>query len=234
MRVVIFGDDREQLDFDAFVLRQAGLQPMATINEEKFLSLCADEAPDLVVMDANSKDTDLLPVVGKVRSQSDVPLMLLSPEKEEEYILKALDLGADDYLVKPHSPRMLAARVKVLLRRGRPIPLSALGPVTIQGLTLDPEQHVVITPQGSTVRLTNMEFRLLFLLMRNPDRVIPSETIIERVWGYEGEGEGALVKNLISRLRHKVEPNPSDPRYIKTVPGVGYSFAPTTDESGGG
>jgi DNA-binding response OmpR family regulator len=234
MRVVLFGDDREQLDFDAFVLRQAGLQPMATISEEKFLSLCADEAPDLVVLDANSKDTDLLAAIGKVRSEADVPLMLLSPEKEEEYILKALDLGADDYLVKPHSPRMLAARVKVLLRRGRPSPLSALGPVTIQGLTLDPEQHVVTTPQGSTVRLTNMEFRLLFLLMRNPERVIPSETIIERVWGYGGEGEGALVKNLISRLRHKVEPNPSDPQYIKTVPGVGYSFSPTTDESGGG
>lgn len=106
------------------------------------------------------------------------------------------------------------------------MPLSALGPITIQGLTLDPEQHLVVTPSGSTVRLTNMEFRLLFLLMTNPDRVIPSETIVERVWGYSGRGEVTLVKNVISRLRHKVEPDPAHPQYVKTVPGIGYSFSP--------
>ncbi len=233
MKVVIFGDDREQLDFDAFVLRQAGLQPVSTTSEEKFLSMCAEEAPHLVVMDANSKEMDLLSLVCKLRSESGVPLIVVSPEKEEEYILKALDLGADDYIVKPHSPRMLATKAKVLLRRERPMPLSALGPITIQGLTLDPEQHLVLTWQGSTIRLTNMEFRLLFLLMRNPDRVIPSETIVERVWGYGGTGGATLVKNLVSRLRHKVESDPAEPRYIKTVPGIGYSFSPTQEPDTG-
>ncbi len=233
MKVVIFGDDREQLDFDAFVLRQAGLQPVGTIDEEKFLSMCAEEEPHLVVMDANSKEMDLLSLVSKLRSESRVPLILVSAEKEEEYILKALDLGADDYIVKPHSPRMLATRAKVLLRRERPMPLSALGPITIQGLTLDPEQHSVTTSSGGTVRLTNMEFRLLFLLMRNSERVIPSETIVERVWGYGGTGEVTLVKNLVSRLRHKVEPEPANPRYIKTVPGIGYSFSPSEEPDTG-
>lgn len=113
------------------------------------------------------------------------------------------------------------------------MPLSALGPITIQGLTLDPEQHLALTSQGSTIRLTNMEFRLLFLLMRNPDRVIPSETIVERVWGYSGTGEATLVKNLVSRLRHKVESDPAKPRYIKTVPGIGYSFSPTEEPDTG-
>jgi DNA-binding response OmpR family regulator len=151
--------------------------------------------------------------------------MLVAPAKDEEYILKALDLGVDDYLAKPHSPQMLVARAKVLLRRAQPVPLSALGPVTVQGLTLDPEQHLVTMPGGSTVRLTNMEFRLLYLLMRNPDRVIPTETIVERVWGYGGRGEATLVKNLVSRVRRKVEPDPSNPRYVRTISGIGYSFS---------
>jgi DNA-binding response OmpR family regulator len=226
MRVVIFGDDRDQLEFDALVLRQAGLQPVTTIDEAKFLSICAEEAPDLVVIDATSKEMDLLSVTSKVRSDSDVPIMALSPEREEEYILQTLDRGVDDYLIKPHTPRMLAARARTLLRRARPIPLSALGPITIEGLTLDPEQHLVLTSEGRKIHLTNLEFRLLYLLMRNPGRVIPSETIIDRVWGYSGEGDNTLLVNLMSRLRRKVEPEPANPRYIKTVPGIGYSFSP--------
>jgi DNA-binding response OmpR family regulator len=157
-------------------------------------------------------------------------LILAAPATDEEYVLKALDLGVDDYLAKPHSPQMLVARAKVLLRRGQPIPLSALGPVTVQGLTLDPEQHLVTMPEGSTVRLTNMEFRLLYLLMRNPDRVIPTETIVDRVWGYGGKGEATLVKNLVSRVRRKVEPDAANPRFVKTVTGVGYSFSSTGAE----
>lgn len=226
MRVVIFGDDRDQLEFDALVLRQAGLQPVTTIDEGKFLSICAEEAPDLVIIDATSKEMDLLSVTSKVRSDSGVPIMALSPEREEEYILQALDRGVDDYLIKPHTPQMLAARARTLLRRARPIPLSAVGPITIEGLTLDPEQHLVITSEGRRIHLTNLEFRLLYLLMRNPARVIPSETIIDRVWGYSGEGDNTLLVNLMSRLRRKVEPEPANPRYIKTVPGIGYSFSP--------
>jgi len=229
MTVVIFGDDRDQLEFDGLVLRQAGLQPVTTIDEGKFLSLCAEEAPDLILIDATSKEIDLLSLVSKVRSESGVPILAVSPEREEEYILQALDRGVDDYLIKPHTPRMLAARVRTLLRRTRPMPLSVLGPMTIQGLTLDPEQRLFVTLDGSTVRLTNLEFRLLFLLMRNPGRVIPSEMLVERVWGYGGKGETTLVKNLVSRLRHKVEPDPANPRYIKTVPGIGYSFSPSEE-----
>jgi len=226
MRVVIFGDDRDQLEFDALVLRQAGLQPVTTIDEGKFLSICAEEAPDLVIIDATSKEMDLLSVTSKVRSDSGVPIMALSPEREEEYILQALERGVDDYLVKPHTPRMLAARARTLLRRARPIPLSAVGPITIEGLTLDPEQHLVITSEGRRIHLTNLEFRLLYLLMRNPGRVIPSETIIDRVWGYSGEGDNRLLISLMNRLRRKVEPDSANPRYIKTVPGIGYSFSP--------
>jgi len=230
MKALIFGDDADQLEFVAFVLRQAGLQPLATVSEERFLTQCAEEEPALILLDATSNETELLPLVARVRAESDVPLMLVAPAKDEEYILKALDLGVDDYLAKPHSPQMLVVRAKVLLRRAQPIPLSALGPVTVQGLTLDPEQHLVTMPDGSTVRLTNMEFRLLYLLMRNPDRVIPTETIVERIWGYGGRGEATLVKNLVSRVRRKVEPDAANPRFVKTVTGVGYSFSSTGAE----
>jgi DNA-binding response OmpR family regulator len=230
MKALIFGDDADQLEFVAFVLRQAGLQPLATVSEERFLTQCAEEEPALILLDATSNETELLPLVARVRAESHVPLMLVAPAKDEEYILKALDLGVDDYLAKPHSPQMLVVRAKVLLRRAQPIPLSALGPVNVQGLTLDPEQHLVTMPDNSTVRLTNMEFRLLYLLMRNPDRVIPTETIVERVWGYGGRGEATLVKNLVSRVRRKVEPDAANPRFVKTVTGVGYSFSSTGAE----
>ena len=225
MKTLVFGDDRDQLEFDAFVLRQAGLQPLVTSNEEKLLAMCVEEAPDLILLDATSREVDFLPLVASVRSDSAVPILLASPESDEEYVLRALDLGVDDYLPKPHSPRMLAARARTLLRRTQSMPLSALGPVIVEGMTLDPEQHVLVTLGGSTVRLTNMEFRLLYLLMRNPDRVIPTETIVERVWGYGGRSEATLVKNLVSRVRRKVEPDPAHPRYVRTVPGVGYSFS---------
>jgi two-component system response regulator RegX3 len=232
MRTLIFSDDRDQVEFAAFVLRQAGLQPVVTTSEDKFLAMCGDENPDLILLDATSKETDLTALAGRVRAESDALMMLVSAKDDEEHILSALDLGVDDYLVKPHSPQMLAGRAKALLRRAQPVPLSALGSVMVQGLTLDPERHLVTTPDGSEVRLTNMEFRLLFLLMRNPDRVIPSETIVERVWGFGGKGEATLVKNLVSRVRHKVEPDPANPRYLKTVSGVGYSFSSTeTPES---
>jgi DNA-binding response OmpR family regulator len=233
MKTLIYSDDQDQLEFDAFVLRQAGLQPLTTTSEERFLAMCAEEAPDFILLDASSKETDLMPLVRAVRSDLDTPIMVAAPIADEEYLLRALDMGVDDYLVKPHSPRMLAARARVLLRRAQPMPLSALGPVSVQGLILDPEQHLVTTPGGSTVRLTNLEFRLLFLLMRNPDRAIPTETIVERVWGYGGKGEVTLVKNLVSRVRRKVEPDAANPRYVKTVPGVGYSFSSTgtTDPS---
>lgn len=228
MKVLLYGDNRDQLDFDTFVLRQAGLQPLATSSADKLLAMCAEEAPDLIILETTSRETDLLPLVGRLRTDSDTALMLISPQGEEEHILAALDLGVDDYLPRPHSPQMLVARIRALIRRAQPVPLSALGPVSVQDLVLDPEQHVVTTADGSAVRLTNMEFRLLFLLMRNPDRVIPTETIVERVWGYGGAGEATLVKNLVSRLRHKIEPDPAHPRYVKTVPGVGYSFSSTS------
>ncbi|HEM61318.1 MAG TPA: response regulator transcription factor [Chloroflexi bacterium] len=228
MKVLLYGDNRDQLDFDTFVLRQAGLQPLATSSADKLLAMCAEEAPDLIILETTSRETDLLPLVGRLRTDSDTALMLISPQGEEEHILAALDLGVDDYLPRPHSPQMLVARIRALIRRAQPVPLSALGPVSVQDLVLDPEQHVVTTADGSAVRLTNMEFRLLFLLMRNPDRVIPTETIVERVWGYGGAGEATLVKNLVSRLRHKIEPDPAHPRYVKTVPGIGYSFSSTS------
>jgi len=90
---------------------------------------------------------------------------------------------------------------------------------------------VLLTPEGSAVRLTNMEFRLLYLLMRNPDRVIPTEIIVERVWGYGGKGEVTLVKNLVSRVRRKVEPDPAHPRYVTTIPGIGYAFSSSGEEN---
>jgi DNA-binding response OmpR family regulator len=230
MQVVVFGDDPDQLELHALAFRQAGFQPVTVMSEERLLSICAQEGPDLLILDVTSREKDPLPVIRKVRSESsesDVPIIVTSPQADEDYILQVLEAGVDDYLVKPHTHRMLLARARTILRRTRAMPLSALGPITIEGLTLDPEQHLVTISDGRGIHLTNLEFRLLYLLMRNPGRVVPSETIVDRVWGYSGEGDSTLLVNLMSRLRRKVEPDSANPRYIKTVPGIGYSFSPS-------
>jgi len=122
---------------------------------------------------------------------------------------------------------MLLAHVNVQLRRARVVPSTLVPDLTAANLSLDPERHTVMLPSGQVRQLTNLEFRLLYCLMVNRGHVLTTETIIEKVWGYTGEGDRNLLKSLISRLRAKIEPSPREPKLITTVPGVGYTFNPT-------
>ncbi|HIP70322.1 MAG TPA: response regulator transcription factor, partial [Anaerolineae bacterium] len=130
----------------------------------------------------------------------------------------------DLVLQRPISPRILSRYARIFLRRGGSVPVSLLSPVQISAVQLDPNTRTVTTPNQGTKRLTPLEFRLLYLLMSNPGQVIPLETIIERVWGYSGDGNRELVRGLVRRLRRKIEPNPAHPQYIFNHPGLGYRF----------
>jgi DNA-binding response OmpR family regulator len=132
-------------------------------------------------------------------------------------------------VLRPCGPRLLIAQVRALLRRAGGVPLSSLPTLSLAGLTLDPTARTVQIAGHPVRRLTHLEFRLLYALMIHHGQVIPTEVIVERVWGYSGRGDKDLVRGLVSRLRAKVEPEPRNPRYILTVPGVGYAFDPPAE-----
>ncbi len=219
MKILIVDDDRELRELIGFALRSAGYPVVEAGDGWEALRQHAAEKPDLVILDVNLPGLDGFEVCRRIRVASDTPVMMLTVRVEEADQVRGLDLGADDYLAKPFSPRTLLARVRALLRRGspeRPAP-SGAGPIV-----LDPDLQTVSVGDAAPVRLTNLEFRLLQLMVAAPNRTVPPERLLRHVWGHRSTGDRQLLKQLVHRVRQKVEVDPADPRYLKTVSGVGY------------
>jgi DNA-binding response OmpR family regulator len=232
MKVLIISDDRNSAELLTLILRQAGLLAVTTLRAdgEGALAAYAKEVPDMIFIDASTRTFDLLDICRTMRLETIAPILVSSPRTEEEYILQAFDLGIDEYLPKPIRPRLLVAKVNALLRRSRSVPLASISSLRVEGIELSPERRTVRLPQRPEIHLTNLEFRLLYCLMSNQGQVVPTETMIEKVWGYSGEGDYRLVKGLVRRLRRKIEPDTKKPHYIKTILGVGYTFSPSIEE----
>lgn len=232
MKVLIISDDPNSAELLTLILRQAGLLAITTqrTDGEGALAAYSKEAPEMIFIDASAHDFDVLDICKALRLETIAPILVLSSRTEEEYILQAFDLGIDEYLPKPFNPRLLIAKLNALLRRARSVPLASISSLRAGGLELSPERRTVRLPERPETHLTNLEFRLLYCLMSNQGQVVPTETIIEKVWGYTGEGDYQLVKGLVRRLRRKIEPDAKEPRYIKTVHGIGYTFPPSMEE----
>jgi DNA-binding response OmpR family regulator len=162
--------------------------------------------------------------VSDVRAITAVPVLVIADAPPEDDLCAALQAGADLVLCRPVAGRVLAAYAQVLVRRAGGAPSFILPRLDLQDVRLDPATRTIEVAGQQPHRLTQLEFRLLFVLMTNRGQVIPTDVIVERVWGYAGQGERDLVRGLVSRLRRKMEPNPDQPRYIETVQGVGYRF----------
>ena len=219
MKILIVDDDRELRELIGFVLRRAVYLIVEAGDGPEALRQHAVEKPDLVILDVNLPGFDGFEVCRRIRVDSDTPVMMLTVRGEEADHVRGLDLGADDYLAKPFSPRTLLARVRALLRRGgaeRRAPLGA------GAIVLDPDLQTVSIGGAVPVRLTNLEFRLLQLMVVTPNRTVPPERLLRHVWGHRATGDRQLLKQLVHRVRLKVETDPADPRYLKTVSGVGY------------
>ena len=231
MRILIISDDSDSAELLTVIFRQAGLMAVTTLrtNLDGALAAYSKEAPDMVFVDASGASFEPVEVCRGLRMETPTPLILSSPRTEEDYILQAYESGIDEYVVKPFSPRILTAKVKVLLKRARSLPLASVSNLMASDVELSPERRTVRLPGQPEISLTNLEFRLLYCLMSNQGRVVPTETIVERVWGYSGEADYRLVKGLVRRLRRKIEDDTRQPRYIKTIPGVGYAFAPAEE-----
>jgi len=224
MKVLVVDDDLDLLGLIAFALRQAGYLVIEAQDGPSALQAIAQEAPDLIVLDVNLPRIDGLEVLRRLRAGgSRTPVMLLTVLAGEENQIRGLDLGADDYLTKPFSPRTLLARVRTLLRRAVP---DAGSLVAAGEISVDPETHAVRVAGGAAVRLTALEFRLLQLLLANAGHTLPPERLTLHVWGSRGMGDRQALKQLVHRLRRKLEPDPAAPRYLLTVSGLGYRLSP--------
>jgi DNA-binding response OmpR family regulator len=225
MKILLADDDRDLVDMLRYVFQRDGYTVATAFDGEGALRSFQAEAPDLIVLDLMMPKRSGFDVLREIRQTSKTPIIVLTALGDEENTVNALDGGADDYLAKPFRPRELRARVKSILRRGlnqteneeRTAPL-LIGDIQLNAKTQE------VSVAGRSVNLTPTEFTLLQHLMVNYDQVLSSSQIIASVWGYDAEQNEELVRVTISRLRHKIEPDPSAPRYIVTVPGVGYRF----------
>ena len=221
MKILVVDDDYELRSIVGFALRQGGFLALEAGDGSAALAVIEAEQPALVVLDLNLPGGDGLSLLPEIRTRTAAPVLVLSVRAAEEDVVQALDLGADDYLTKPFSPRTLLARIRALLRRSgveRPEPLVA------GDLALDLERRTARVGGGAPVHLTPLELRLLQLLVASAGETVAIERLLVHIWGARGSGERQLLKQLVHRLRQKIEPEPAAPRYIVTAAGEGYRF----------
>lgn len=224
MNSLLVAQDPDETAVLRLVLQRAGLTVTRANALERILQTGPEQPADFVVL--ASRESPPVAQIRRFRAQTKVPLMLVVGRIEEEEHIELLEAGADLIVARPFSARLLIAQVRSLLRRAAGAPFFTLPTLSVADLILDPAARTVQIGDQPTTRLTHLEFRLLYTLMIHREQVLPAETLVEHVWGYTGEGNRDLVRGLVSRLRGKVEPDPRNPRYVITVPGMGYTFSP--------
>lgn len=222
-RVLVVDDERVVTEVIEKYLRREGFDVALASTGTQALQLANDWGPDIIVLDLMLPELDGLEVCRQIRQDSDVPVIMLTARGEEADRVVGLELGADDYVVKPFSPRELVARVKSVLRRTAVVWQSVGGALRIGGLVINPESRTVTIGDNQT-DLTAKEFDLLFFLASNAGQVFTRDQLMNHVWDYTYAGDSSTVTVHIRRLRQKVEVDPDRPRHIKTVWGVGYKF----------
>jgi len=223
MKILLVDDDPDLLTVTGFALQQAGFLVVKAADGLEALDAFQREQPDLAVLDINLPKLNGFDLARKLRERSKIPLIMLTARNEEEDVVRALGIGADDYLSKPFSPKILLARVKALLRR---VGLEGEETVELGGLALDAAELTLRGLPRGDVRLTPLEARFLQLLIAHGGRTVPTERLLVHVWGNRAGGNRQLLKQLVHRLRQKVEADPAAPRLIRTVPNAGYSIDP--------
>jgi len=218
VKVLVADDDADLRDLIAFTLGQAGYLVIKANDGSAAVRLFAEESPDLVVLDINMPGLSGFQVCEAIRSR--VPVMMLTVRGEEEDLVRALGLGADDYLTKPFSPRTLLARLRALLRRAG---MESTSPVAAGRVALDLGEHTVRIGSGDAVRLTKLELRLLQMLLANAGHTVSSERLLVQVWGHRSNGDRQLLKQLVHRLRQKIEADPAEPALLRTA-AAGYKL----------
>ena len=215
----------------AHALRLAGFKTRISATVNEFAENWSREPGDLVVV-ALGREThrgDLAALVREIRQHAIVPLIVIGEMVTEDEQVATVDAGADLLLTRPVSIRLLMAYAKALLRRVSMVNRDTLPTLRYDRVQLNPANRTVTMDGAAPQRLSQLEYRLLHTLMLHQGQILPTETIVEHVWGYDGDGDRRLVRGLVNRLRTKIEPNPNQPRYIRTVPRIGDLFGEEPD-----
>jgi two-component system, OmpR family, response regulator RegX3 len=225
-RVLVVEDEESFSDALSYVLRKEGFEVSVADTGPAALSEFDRSGADIVLLDLMLPEMSGTEVCRQLRTRSQVPIIMITARDSEIDKVVGLEIGADDYVTKPYSPRELVARIRAVLRRRSPEAGEAAGAALEGGpVRMDVDRHVV-TVDGQAVPLPLKEFELLELLLRNAGRVLTRGQLIDRIWGADYVGDTKTLDVHVKRLRAKVEPQPSAPRYIITVRGLGYKFEP--------
>lgn len=224
--IMVVEDEPSIAEVVGLYLRRAGYQVVVATDGQDALGIMARQMPELIVLDIMLPEIDGFELTRWVRDRSDVPIIMLTARRDESDRIAGLEMGADDYVVKPFSPQELVSRVRAVLRRTRGQSVDqAEQPLKFNELCIDPQTRLV-NVRGEEKALTAKEFDMLWLMARHPRQVFTRQQLLERVWGLSDFIDPGTVTVHVRRLREKIESDPSDPQFIQTVWGVGYKFEP--------
>ena len=222
--VLVVDDEPRMINFIRMNLELEGYRVISATDGLDAVRKTREMLPDAVLLDIMMPEMDGYETLRAIREESTVPVIMLTARSEESDKVKGLDLGADDYITKPFSPRELISRVKAVIRRAELPAQVDKAPIVIDNrLSVDFNRREVIV-EGKPVKLRPTEWRLLYHLMQNAGWVVPHETLLSKVWGWEYRDETQYLRLYITYLRQKIEPDPAHPIYILTERGVGYRF----------
>ena len=223
-RILVVDDEERMVRFIRLNLEHDGFQVSEAFNGKEAIRKIRDVTPDLILLDVMMPDLDGFEVLETVREVSNVPVIMLTAKGEEDDRVRGLELGADDYVTKPFSPRELVSRVKAVLRRTESASGSMHGLIEVdERLKIDFDRREIWL-EGKLVKLRPTEYRMLYHLVQNAGWVVTHDQLLTKVWGYEYRDEPHYVRLYINYLRQKLEADPSNPKYILTERGVGYRF----------
>ena len=224
MKLLVIDNDRDLIEMLMAWLKTLGYEVYRAYTGAQAMMIWEEQQPDLVIVDPVLKDVDALAMCREMRYRHDALVLVLTDSKDVHDEVRCLESGADDYLRKPFFPSQLLARIRALNRRGRPTLMQhpssiiTIGPICIDSLQNE------VTKDGTVTRLTPTESKLLHLLAVNTNSVCTADHIVSHIWGLGNDGDKSLIKAHIRHLREKIEPDPGNPEYILTIPGVGYTL----------
>lgn len=222
MRTILIASNADESAILTQALARASITTQTFQSVEHALRVFEEKPADLWVVAVPATST--MPIVRALRKDSIIPIVVISDPLPEEEQIRLYTEGTDLVAIRPYSPRVLMAQANILVRRGNSMPFNALGKSICGPVELDPATRTARIHAGTPIRLTNLEFTLFHTLLVNDGNVVASETLIERVWGYADRGDRELLRNLVNRLRNKIEGPTSSGRLIHTVQSVGYRF----------
>lgn len=224
-KILVVDDEEKIVEVVKSYLEHSGFEVYVAYNGRKAIEHFEKSAPDLIVLDLMLPDLSGEEICQTIRKKSRVPIIMLTAKVEEEYILNGLDIGADDYITKPFSPKQLIARITAVLRRTSEDPdiLAKTLSYNFGDLVIDNDKHLV-KKQGNTINLTPNEFKILLTMIKYPQKTFTREELISFALGDDFDGFDRTVDTHIKNLRQKIEDDPKDPRYLLTIHGIGYRF----------